>query len=142
MKNTFLIIIVSFLAINISNGQQRIKEKIKSNKVAYISEQLNLTEIEAQKFWPIYNAYQDEMEANRASQNIRYGTEMTDAQADELMENMLILRTKEIEIQRKYIKKFKTAIPSKKVANLFRSEKEFQGKVISKIKERSGRGKG
>ncbi len=142
MKNTFLILIISFLAVNIGSGQERIKERLRSNKIAFISEQLNLTEAEAQKFWPIYNAYQDEMEANRVSQNIRFASEMTDAQADELMENMLNLRTNEIEIQRKYIKKFKIAIPPRKVAKLFKAEREFQGKVISKIKDRSARGKG
>ena len=32
------------------------KEKIRTLKIAYISNQLNLTSNEAEKFWPIYNA--------------------------------------------------------------------------------------
>jgi hypothetical protein len=139
MKNIVFIFIVVLTTISAATGQARIKEKVKSHKVAYISEQLALTENEAQKFWPIYNAYQGEMEDLRISQNIKFSPDMSDAQAEELMDNMLVLRGKEIEVQRKYIKKFKTAISPRKTALLFKADREFQGKIISKIQEKRGK---
>ena len=122
-----------------ATAQGRVKEKIKSHKIAFISEKLDLSEVEAQKFWPIYNGYQSEKQDLIAKQNIKFDPNMTDAQADKLMDEVLTLRTKEIELQRRYIQKMKTAIPSRKVAMVFKYEREFQGEVISKVKNRQNR---
>ena len=39
------------------------REKIKALKVAYITNQLDLTADEAEKFWPIYNDYEQKKSA-------------------------------------------------------------------------------
>jgi hypothetical protein len=135
MKNAMIILAVLMTTI-IGYGQRPIKDKVNAKKIAFISSELDLTEAQAQKFWPIYNAYQDEMEALRMALDFKFSPEMTDKQADELMDKMLDIRAKEIEVQRRYIIKMKTAIPSRKVAQLFRLEKEFKGMVISKIADR------
>ena len=36
--------------------EQRMK-KVKAEKAAYISQRINFSEEEAQKFWPVYNEY-------------------------------------------------------------------------------------
>src|SRR5699024_12564748 len=36
------------------------RQRIKSLKAAYITDQLNLSSEEAQQFWPIYNKYQQQ----------------------------------------------------------------------------------
>ena len=36
-------------------------EKIRTFKLAFLTEKLNLTEVEAEKFWPIYNSYSKKM---------------------------------------------------------------------------------
>jgi hypothetical protein len=51
-------------------------------------------------------------------------------------EQDIISKKKEIDIQRKYIQKMKTAIPSRKIALLFKVEKEFRQELISRVKER------
>ena len=35
------------------------EEKIKALKIAFITEELNLTSNEAEKFWPVYNKYDE-----------------------------------------------------------------------------------
>src|SRR5436190_20382368 len=42
---------------------QEKKEHIEALKVSYITQKLNLTKEEAQKFWPVYNEYQDTKDA-------------------------------------------------------------------------------
>ena len=56
MKNKFIFPILFLLMASISfaQGFRDKKEKVKALKVAYITEQLDLTTEEAQKFWPIY----------------------------------------------------------------------------------------
>jgi hypothetical protein len=116
--------------------RERIKEKVKSQKVAYITEKLQLTEVEAQKFWPIYNSYQQEMEQLRLSMDKKPSDNMSDKEAEDLMYAMLDNRSKEIELQKKQIQKLKTAIPPKKIAMLFRVEREFKDRVITNIRDR------
>lgn len=122
--------------------RDKIKDKVKSQRVAYITEQLDLTETEAQKFWPVYNGYQSEITQLKSSMDITPKRDMTDKEAEDLMYTMLDGRTKEIEIQKKYIQKMKTAIPSRKIAMLFRAEREFKEKVVSNIRERRKERKG
>ena len=61
MKTKFMLpivlVLLSFTAF--SQGFKGKKDKVKALKVAYITEELNLTTEEAQRFWPIYNAFDD-----------------------------------------------------------------------------------
>lgn len=134
-----LMILVTFFGVNVySQGGNRgqIKEKAKAQKVAYITSQLELTESESQKFWPIYNEYEAEREGVRKSMDIQFSRDMSDKDAEELMYKLLDFKSKEIDIQKKYIQKMKSAIPPRKIAQLFRAEKEFKEKVITHMKER------
>ena len=120
-------------------GRERISEKIKSHKVAFISEKLNLSEEEAQRFWPIYNQYQNELMENKESIMMRPNPDMNDAEAEKLMDNFLRMREKEIQIQRHYIQKFKTAIPPRKIAMLYKADREFKEEMVSRIKDKRQR---
>src|SRR5436309_956722 len=40
-------------------------EKIKTMKIGFLTERLNLSSEEAKTFWPVYNKYQDELEVIR-----------------------------------------------------------------------------
>jgi adenosine deaminase len=144
MHSNFLkTFIFSFICLGLSlssvaqeRNKERIKEKVKLEKVAYITQELALTEDEAQKFWPIYNAYKEESGAMRASMDIRPRRDMSDKEAEDMLYAMLDAKSKEIDIQKKYIGKMKTAIPAKKIAMLFKVERQFKEKLVSNIKER------
>lgn len=119
-----------------SKGRERVEERIRSQKVAFISDKLKLTEAEAQRFWPIYNDYQSEIMALKEESHLRPDPNITDAEAEKLMNNFLAMREKEIQLQRLYIQKFKTAISPRKIALLYRAEKEFKEEMVAKIRDR------
>ena len=55
-------ILFLFLSFNFYAQGERFKEKreqIKAMKVAFLTTELNLTSSEAEKFWPIYNTFDD-----------------------------------------------------------------------------------
>jgi hypothetical protein len=133
----FLFCIIGLQA-NAQNGQlkEKIKDKVKAQKVAYITEQLDLTELEAQKFWPVYNSYQSEIEQLRASLDMKSVTGLSDKEAEDLMYAVLDGRSKEIDIQKKYIQKMKSVISAKKIALLYKAERDFKEQIISNIRER------
>ena len=62
MKKIITFICISFFCILSfkAQGKKGSREKIKALKVAYLTEQLNLTSSEAEKFWPIYNRFEKE----------------------------------------------------------------------------------
>ena len=61
---------------------------------------------------------------------------MSDKEAEDMLYAMLDAKSKEIDIQKKYIGKMKSAIPAKKIAMLFKVERQFKEKLVSNVKER------
>lgn len=137
----FSFIILLLIGFSISQAQdrpvkERVKDKINAQRVAYITNQLELSESEAQKFWPIYNSYTGELEQLKSSLDINLKKDVSDKEAEDMIISMLDGRAKEIEIQKKYVQKLKTAIPARKIVRLYRAEREFREKLISGIRER------
>jgi Spy/CpxP family protein refolding chaperone len=62
------LMIILFLATLGMNAQDRKFEEIKAHKTAFITEQVNLTSTQAEKFWPIYNKHEEEVMALRKTQ--------------------------------------------------------------------------
>ena len=72
MKTRFIYPLVFLLISSLSFAQdyKERREKVKALKVAFITEKLELTTEEAQKFWPIYNAF-DEKQAELRHEKMR-----------------------------------------------------------------------
>ena len=59
------IALAGFSSTSIAQTQEDRKEKIEAMKVAFITQKLDLSSKEAQVFWPLYNDYQDKLQALR-----------------------------------------------------------------------------
>jgi Spy/CpxP family protein refolding chaperone len=120
------------------------KEKMEAAKIGFITKELQLTPEEAQKFWPVYNQREAELEevrkAMRKIHKDRKIEEMSDAEADKAMEDMMLLRQRELDIDKKYHAEFKKVLPIKKVAQLYHAEMKFRHEVMKEWKERHGHG--
>ena len=58
MKRYTIYLMLLFSVLSFAQNNRKI-EKIKAIQVAFISNKLNLTPEEAQKFWPIFNQFSD-----------------------------------------------------------------------------------
>jgi hypothetical protein len=96
--------------------------KLEAVKIGYLTRRLDLSPEEAQRFWPIYNQYSDEMLRARQDARLNNTPEIT------LEENLLNIR-------KKYNAEFNKALPPDKVNNFYRAEKEF-GNFVQKEMER------
>ena len=67
MKKSILIIFISIFATSSLLAQKINRQKIQLLKTAFITDAVNLTPDEAEKFWPVYNLYSDEMRRLRNS---------------------------------------------------------------------------
>ncbi len=122
------------------NGGHLLREKIRSQKVAYLSSKLDLTEDEAVKFWPIYNQYEKDQELIR--QNLAQDAvlrNMTEAEADQNLNAFIEYKQKELDIEKKYITKFKSILSSKKILKVFYYDKEFRKELAEVVKKRVDR---
>jgi len=113
----FTILVFAVLFAPAQNGT-----RIETLKIAYITNRLNLSPEEAQRFWPIYNNYSLEMKVARMKAMNNNNSEI---ELDEALLN----------IRKKYSVQFGQVLPPAKVDIFFKSEKEF-GHFVQKEMER------
>jgi hypothetical protein len=121
------------------NKQDR-KERIKAHKIAFISTELNLSSDEAEKFWPVYNEMEGEMEKIQKEKRsnlkkMREFDELSDEDAYNITEQVFELEAEETAIRKKYLGKFAGVVGKKKAAKVFLAEEKFKRELLKKIKK-------
>jgi hypothetical protein len=121
-------------------------EKIKSLKVAFITERLSLTPDEAQAFWPLYNAHEEEMNTFRSMERrgirgpMRNMEALENAEAEALIDKLMALEKEKQQKQEAFFDQMRKIIPAKKVLLLMQSEEDFKRKLIQQYRDnRRGR---
>ena len=123
------------------NEKSEWREKVRAEQVAFISTELNLTESEAQRFWPVYNdvqarrreAFKASGKAFKALQE-GVGGEKTEALLDEYIRAKKAVEAVEADA----LVRYKKAIPVDKVARLVLAEEKFRRQQIGKLGKREG----
>lgn len=151
MKNIILIILLvtAYLGVDAQECGKRkeMRKKFEAHKVAFITQELDLTPEESQKFWPLYN------EMNKKLHEIKKGRmmkkrfieveKMSDKELLEMCDKMIQAEISMGMIKKEYFNKFKKILPAKKVFRLLHVERDFQRKLLGKIgcRHRHGQGK-
>ncbi|WP_456442049.1 hypothetical protein [Psychroserpens sp.] len=137
-----IVITLLFVALTLSSFAQKKerKDRIKALKVALITEKLELSEAEAQRFWPIYNAYEKEAEmlrinARQKRRDLDINT-ITESEAKSALNDFLAFENEEQLLKSDLVKSLLTAIPAKKIILLKFVEEQFKRKMIEELKKR------
>lgn len=103
-------------------------EKIKTLKIGYLTTQLNLDAKTAEKFWPIYQQYQDELSSviKEARKN------GNDARGMEILDN----EQKALDIKKKYNAQFAKVLSGEQLNQLYKAEKDFRQMIINQRQQR------
>ena len=137
-------VLIAFLVIMSVNNVfaqhenfQKKRQEINSEKIAYITKELNLTPQEAQVFWPVYNEYQSKMEAEMKAfrdekKSIDYD-KISDKEASALADQQIIQMQKMLDVKKAYHAKFKEVLPPKKLLKLYDAEKGFRRQLLKQI---------
>lgn len=118
------------------------QEQMKAAKIGFITRELNLSEEEAQKFWPVYNKFDNEREAHRRKMLAlrldanESGEKPNAKEAEEAVEQYLQLRQEEVDMEKKFYQSVKKVLPAEKVALLFQAEKRFQRELLRNLQQR------
>lgn len=130
------------LLISLSIFAQKGRDKIKALKVSFITEKLDLTEQEAQKFWPIYNAYDDiatkikYSDIRKIRHEIKQNSDtISDERANELLTQLSGYEKKLHDEDVKLISKLRKVISPKKIILLKIAEEDFKKKLFERFKQ-------
>ncbi|MBU2945998.1 hypothetical protein [Zobellia uliginosa] len=119
-------------------------DKIKTLKIAFITERLDLSSKEAQDFWPIYNEYESnraslrEKEHSQIRSKVKESHNLSEKEAKAIVELFLEFEQEEEDIRKDFIKKAAEVITAKKTLLLLRSEEEFKRQLIKKYHQKRG----
>ncbi len=118
-----------------SNAQQRNFEAIESEKVAYITKQLKLTPTEAQKFFPIYNRYNEVMwelrKAKRGASSPQGANSLQNSKRD-----VIAYDAQEVEIKKKYRNEFIKVVGQARASEFFQVVEDFNNKLRHTLQNR------
>ncbi|MFD2561356.1 sensor of ECF-type sigma factor [Aquimarina rubra] len=143
MKKILLLFIIVF-TINVSYSQRGPRGRVKALKIAYITEQLDLSSKEAQQFWPIYNEHEDTMESlkRKERKSVRALKEtngfenLNEKEAEDFLNNYLLAEEEKFIARKKLITDLRQIIPHKKILKLVKAEMDFNKRLLKQLRDR------
>ena len=129
MKTIFTIFAALFFISGVQAQRQRPDmgarsaelKKIQAMELAFITKELNLNPQEAQKFWPIFNQYRNDLKQA--------------AQAKEYKDN-LDRQQKMLDVRKKYRDDFEKVVSQERANKVFGAEDEFKSLVRKEFQKR------
>ena len=111
------------------------RERIESQRIAFITQRLRLTPDEATKFWPVYNEYRDALKEMRDDFERPDLETISDDEALKLVDRHLVQEQKKLELKRTLITKLKTIISPRKILLLHVAENAFNRELLRRAQE-------
>ena len=121
-------------------GDKGWRERVRAEKVAFLTQEIDLTESEAQVFWPIYNEIQKAQregfeEVKKAYDAMAKGVEEKKEGKDmeTLVKAYIDAKEKNEGIETKYLNKLLKVLPAEKVARYYVAEEKFRHQQIGRL---------
>ena len=138
------LMIILFLATLGMNAQDRKFEEIKAHKIAFITEKVNLTATQAQKFWPIYNKHEQQVMALRKTQLESLKTlkdkkmvELSDKKAKEVLVKYTEIRGELTKKMEQLISLLEGVITPQQTIKLLMAEEGFKKRLLKRFRGRN-----
>lgn len=115
------------------------REKIRSLKAAYITDQLNLSSEEAQKFWPIYNKYHHQRRDlyKREHAEIENLDQITEEEAQKMLLEYIKMEQEDYVLLRDFYRNLRKIFPAKKIIHLKKVEDDFNHRLLREYRQRN-----
>ncbi len=146
MRN--IIIICGIVILNLSGlfaQDHKHRENFKAYKIAYITQNLDLSPQEAEKFWPVYNDYEKKAFNLRIRKQKEIGKKikeeggidsLNDETVNEYITKLLQNEQEYISLKKNFYDNLKNTIPAKKALKLYNTEGDFNRKVLSEFRKK------
>ena len=116
------------------------RERVRAEKVAFLTAEIDLTESEAQVFWPIYNEIQKAERESFEAVRVAYDAmakgvaeKKSGKEMEKLVHAYIDAKDKSDGIETKYLNKLMKALPAEKVARYYVAEEKFRHQQIGRL---------
>lgn len=146
MKKRLLFGILLFV-VSLVQAQNKLSEEkrkeFEAQKVAFFTQELDLTPAEAAAFWPLYNEMRKKTEAvdgemRKKAAFVKDGKNLSEDQYREAVVKMLEAEQKMQQIKDEYFQKMMKAVPPSKVWKLRSAEHKFRRQLFDKLRKECG----
>lgn len=109
-----------------------LRDAVKADKRAVVAKNMELTEAEAKKFWPLYDAYQKDLAKVLQRQNravveyVNQASSMTDTNAKRLVRELLDADAEEQRLRERQLKKLYAVLPARKAIRYLQIENKIR----------------
>ncbi|PKP24688.1 MAG: hypothetical protein CVU03_11425 [Bacteroidetes bacterium HGW-Bacteroidetes-2] len=140
MKKISSISIILFLFCLTIQAQTDKHEKIKALKIAFITQELNLSSADAEKFWPVYNNFEQRKhdlkrkEWDEIKNKMEHVDTMNNEDAKSLLEKMEFYRNEENRLETELIKKLGEQLQPNQIIKLKKAEHDFRTQMLKKYR--------
>lgn len=139
-----LLLFVSFTFYAQGEKMKEKREQIKALKVAFLTTELDLTANEAEKFWPIFNTYDDKQFELRHQKMKAFMKKMNDGSLDKMTEkeaNTFLTQMESTEeelfvLRKKFMQNLKGIFPAVKIIKLRKAEEDFSRKLLQQYRNK------
>ncbi len=137
MKNAIIITIVLLASTPMWSQYRSDKhnDKIAALRIAYITEELQLSSSEAQLFWPLFNQHEMSQEALRQD---RYS--LLDLTSDRSHTDILVdyvdNRASQHTLTKEYINQLKGVLSDEKIVKLLALDKKFRQRLLNRLNDK------
>ena len=120
------------------------KEKLMSEKVAFLTMELDLTPEEAQALWPVYNMVRKDLdsamhEVMKSHKELSEAVEANKSKKEisALLDKHMQAKAVQDKIELESVESYKAVLPVEKVAKLYVAEEKFRRQYIHKLQQRT-----
>lgn len=137
MRHFLILLLFCVIGLGSSSAlAQDRNENVEAAKVAYLTDKIELTSDQAQKFWPIYNEY--ETRRRELMRNYRKGyrrnlEEMSEQEAKARIDEMFDTKERELALEKEYAARYQRIISTKQLIRLYRAERDFTKLLLKKL---------
>lgn len=117
------------------------QESLQQQKVAFFTENLQLTPAESARYWPVYNDYQNRRDKITRDRNtlLKYfesnKNNLTESEATELIVKYLAFQKEETQLLETYTQKFQEFLPANKVMRIYIVELDFKKWLLENLRQ-------
>lgn len=141
MKKIILILLLITTGVHAQRGAAN--DRIKALKTARITQALDLSPSEAEKFWPVYNQHEEQIEKIKRQRRVDFMSitkgdmsSLNESEANALIDKMLEFQRTEMQLQIAFIEDIRKILPPQKVIRLHRAEEDFKKELVRILRER------
>lgn len=140
-RGLIVLLVLAIFTFSDALAQNQGREKLDAYRIAFFTKKLNLTPQEAEKFWPVYNEFQNkrnsiQTERMQLNRNVNQNElNMSEKDMTEAGDKLISLQMQEASLAMDYHKKFKEILSPAKVIRLYQAENQYRLQLLNELKQ-------